>query len=300
MSAKLLIERAGPLTTIQDAGRLGFLADGISASGPMDAGAYQRAGLRAGSGAGAGIEFSMLGVSVVVSEGETVAGWDGGPFEISVNGASLGWPGWATLRTGDRLVISPGKRGNYGYLRFGGDVDVPIVLGSKATSLRAKIGGLAGQVLQAGDALDIVGEQAEQQNVAPAAEVEGPIRFVWGLHAEVFEADVREKFVTSRFRVSSMMDRMGVRLRDEAGVFAGSRILSLVSDPVVCGDIQILGDGTPIVLGRDHQPTGGYPRIGTVISADLDRFFQLRPNAEVEFAPVGPEHARALLRSGGP
>ncbi|MNL56434.1 KipI antagonist [compost metagenome] len=91
---------------------------------------------------------------------------------------------------------------------------------------------------------------------------------------------------------------MGVWLRDEAAVFAEARVLSLVSDPVVVGDIQILGDGTPIVLGRDHQPTGGYPRIGTIISADLDRFFQLRPNAELVFASVGLDHAQALLRSG--
>ncbi|RYE58053.1 MAG: hypothetical protein EOP20_06570, partial [Hyphomicrobiales bacterium] len=122
----------------------------------------------------------------------------------------------------------------------------------------------------------------------------GPV----GLHAEVFEPSLREKFVTSRFRITSMMDRMGVRLRDEAGVFADTRILSLVSDPVVVGDIQILGDGTPIVLGRDHQPTGGYPRIGTIASVDLDRFFQLRPNTEIAFSPIGLDHAQALLRSG--
>ena len=75
------------------------------------------------------------------------------------------------------------------------------------------------------------------------------------------------------------------------------RVLSLVSDAIVPGDIQILGDGTPIVLMRDHQPTGGYPRIATIISADLDRFAQLRPGAPVAFAPVTVEHAHLLLRS---
>jgi allophanate hydrolase subunit 2 len=90
---------------------------------------------------------------------------------------------------------------------------------------------------------------------------------------------------------------MGVRLADERQVFAGASILSLVSDPILPGDIQILGDGTPIVLMRDHQPTGGYPRIGTVVSADLDRFAQLRPGEPVAFAPVSVEHAQRLLRS---
>lgn len=297
MAASLVIERAGPLVTIQDAGRFGYLAHGISASGPMDAGAFRRAGLLAGSGETAGIEFSMLALDVTVAEGEAVMGWDGGVFEVSINGQRLDWPGSARLVAGDRLSISAGTGGNYGYLRFGGEIDVPSIMGSRATSMRARIGGLEGRPLRAGDRLRLVGEGASPAASTSPKRNEGPIRFVWGLHAEVFDAGLRERFVTSRFRISSMMDRMGVRLRDEAAVFAEASILSLVSDPVVVGDIQILGDGIPIVLGRDHQPTGGYPRIGTIISADLDRFFQLRPNAELVFAPVGIDHAQALLRS---
>ncbi|MBO9587863.1 biotin-dependent carboxyltransferase family protein [Devosia sp.] len=337
MAATLVIERAGPLVSIQDAGRFGYLAHGISASGPMDAGAFKRAGVLAGSGGAAGIEFSMLGLDLLVAEGEAVMGWDGGTFEVSVNGRTQSWPSSVLLAAGDRLTISAGTGGNYGYLRFGGEIDVPLVMGSRATSMRARIGGLDGRALRAGDMLGVTqhitnrraalgldpradagaaaieggndGPRVKPEgssvfgvrlgnDAAPKTVSGGPIRFVWGLHAEVFGTELREKFVTSAFRISSMMDRMGVRLRDEAAVFAEARILSLVSDPVVVGDIQILGDGTPIVLGRDHQPTGGYPRIGTIISADLDRFFQLRPNAELVFAPVGLDHAQALLRSG--
>lgn len=297
MTASLVIDRAGPLVTIQDAGRFGYLAHGISASGPMDAGAFKRAGLLAGSGETAGIEFSMLGLDLTVAEGEVMFGWDGGTFEVSINGRTQSWPGSALLAADDRLRISAATGGNYGYLRFGGEIDVPVVMGSRATSMRARIGGLEGRALRAGDRLAVIGDGEASEARAARPRVEGPIRFVWGLHAEVFSAELREKFVTSAFRISSMMDRMGVRLRDEKAVFAEARILSLVSDPVVVGDIQILGDGTPIVLGRDHQPTGGYPRIGTIISADLDRFFQLRPNAELVFAPVGTDHAQALLRS---
>ena len=79
---------------------------------------------------------------------------------------------------------------------------------------------------------------------------------------------------------------MGVKLEDAAGIFQDQRRLSLVSDAIVPGDIQILGDGTPIVLMRDHQPTGGYPRIATIVSADLDRFAQMRPGTAVIFRPV--------------
>jgi allophanate hydrolase subunit 2 len=110
---------------------------------------------------------------------------------------------------------------------------------------------------------------------------------------------VRQAFAENGFVVSMHLDRMGVRLGDPAGVFAGAPILSLVSDAIVPGDIQILGDGTPIVLMRDHQPTGGYPRIATVISADLDRFAQLRPGTQLAFAPVSLHKARQLYLARG-
>ena len=89
---------------------------------------------------------------------------------------------------------------------------------------------------------------------------------------------------------------MGVRLLDKGEVFGGESILSLISDPILPGDIQILGDGTPVVLMVDHQPTGGYPRIGTIISVDLGRFAQLRPGSPVAFVPVSVDHAQRLLR----
>src|SRR5690606_33402537 len=116
--------------------------------------------------------------------------------------------------------------------------------------------------------------------------VGGPIRCLWGLHADLFSEAVRLAFVSAPFVVSPRIDRMAVRLDDRTGVFRGVRALSLVSDAVVPGDVQILGDGTPIVLMRDHQPTGGYPRIATVLDADLDRLAQLRPGSEVRFQPV--------------
>jgi allophanate hydrolase subunit 2 len=122
----------------------------------------------------------------------------------------------------------------------------------------------------------------------------GPIRVIWGLHADGFARQVRQRFVEEPFAVSARMDRMGMRLDDRGGVFREVRVLSLVSDAIVPGDIQVLGDGTPIVLMRDHQPTGGYPRIATVVSVDIDRFAQLRPGSEVRFEPVTLAHAGRL------
>jgi biotin-dependent carboxylase-like uncharacterized protein len=295
------IERAGALATIQDAGRFGALVHGVGASGPMDRSAFQRAGRHIGASGSAGIEVSVLGITAVVEEGSIAVGWDGGDFSIMVNDSPVDWPGSALLKTGDRLTVVGGPAGNYGYLRFGGELVLPPIMGSRSTSLRVGLGGLEGRSLQAGDRIKIVAADAvAAATVEPRPVEEGPIRFIWGLHADIFSASIRDRFVTSRFRISSQMDRMGVRLRDEAGVLEQSRNLLLVSEPVVVGDIQILGDGTPIVLGRDHQTTGGYPRIGTVITADLDRFFQLRPNSEITLSPVGLDHAQALLRSVTP
>jgi 5-oxoprolinase (ATP-hydrolysing) subunit C len=297
MSAILRIERAGPLTTIQDAGRTGLLAHGISASGPMDQGAYHRAGHRAGAPNGTAIEISLGGLELTVIDGTVRLGWDGGQFAVRINGRPRPWPGAAKARQGDRISITPGPSGVYGYLRFGASVDIPAVLGSRATNLRAQLGGIEGRVLRSGDELTLSGKGLDPQEPDAAPKPEGPLRFIWGAHADRFATPLRDAFISQPFTVTSAMDRMGVCLADTGGVFAGQSLLSLVSEPVVVGDIQILGDGTPIVLMRDHQPTGGYPRIGTVISADLDRFAQLRSGSTVAFAPVTVEHAQALLRS---
>lgn len=298
MSALVRIVRAGPLATIQDAGRHGLLAHGISASGPMDQGAFRQAGALAGAGSGAGIEMSRAGLDLVIETGAVRVGWAGGAFAVRINGAALGWPGAARLSAGDLLSVTPGSAGNYGYLRFGARLDLPDVLGSLATNMRARLGGLEGRALAAGDRLRFEDEAGEPGPIATAPVEDGPIRFIRGLHWERFSPQVRSQFVGARFRVSPAMDRMGVRLADEDGVFGGQSILSLVSDPVLPGDIQILGDGTPIVLMRDHQPTGGYPRIGTIIGADLDRFAQMRPGSVLAFEPVSVDHAHRLLRSG--
>lgn len=297
MSAILSITRAGPLATVQDDGRFGMLRHGISASGPMDRKAFGEAGTLAGAGQG-GIEITMAGIELKVQSGRCLVGLAGGDFTAKRNGKTLDWPGVARLKAGDVLSVTPGRWGNYGYLRFNANLAIAPVMGSIATSSRARLGGLAGRALQVGDVIELTGKaESEPETMVPTAPQTGPIRIIWGLHADLFDARVRERFLASEFAISRHLDRMGVRLDDAAGVFAGATILSLASDAIVLGDIQILGDGTPIVLMADHQPTGGYPRIGTIVTADLNRFAQLRPGTPVAFEPVTVEHAHQLLRS---
>jgi biotin-dependent carboxylase-like uncharacterized protein len=286
----LRIIRAAPLATIQDAGRFGMLRHGVSASGPMDRGAF------AALGGGSAIEFSSGGIAFTVEGGVCRAAFGGGRFRLAVSGKKRKWPATAALNDGDVVEIVTGPEGNYGYVRFDREIDVPLVLGSRATNLVAGLGGFGGRALRPGDTITL-SDPVRLGTPDVTAGAEGPIRIAWGLHADLFTPDLRTRFLESAFTVTSRMDRMGVRLADPGDVFANTRALSLVSDAIVPGDIQILGDGTPIVLMRDHQPTGGYPRIATVISADLDRFAQLRPGAEVRFAAVTLDKARAALLS---
>lgn len=288
------IIRAGPLCTLQDAGRFRMLAHGVTASGPMDRGSFHAAGAMLAAAGSTAIEFTTAGLALEVTKPVRVA-FAGGVFAAKVNGKAKSWPGTAKLKKGDRLDITPGPAGNYGYLRFEHEIDVPPVMGSRATNLTVHLGGFDGRALQAGDELGF-GDPGQPVAPLPTPTGEGPIRVTWGLHADLFPAAVREAFVTKPFAISSKLDRMGARLDDRSGTFASVRSLSLVSDAIVAGDIQILGDGTPIVLLRDHQPTGGYPRIATVISADLDRFVQLRPGTEVRFQPVTVAKAQGVLK----
>jgi len=301
VTAALRLTRVGPAATIQDAGRFGMLQHGISASGPMDRAAFARAGRVLGDGGTSGLEFTAAGLDFCL-EGEPVAAaFDGGAFHLRVNGAARDWPAFVPLQPGDRIEITPGPAGNYGYARFDREIDVAPVLGSRATNLIAGLGGLAGRSLRAGDVIPF-GARASESTPAsvpiaqPDKDGTGPtvVRFIWGIHADLFPASTRRRFLDATFRISTRLDRMGVRLDDAGAVFAGEPILSLVSDAIVAGDVQILGDGTPIVLMRDHQPTGGYPRIATILGVDLNIVAQLRPGSALAFTPVTLQKARLV------
>jgi biotin-dependent carboxylase-like uncharacterized protein len=256
----------------------------------MDRGAFAAGGALLQQAGRTAVEFTAAGVACR-AEGPLRIGCSGGQFTLSVNGNPREWPARLGLDDGDVVEVTPGPSGNYGYLRFNREIDVPSLLGSRSTNLTVGLGGFKGRALKAGDRIAF-GEIGPGPTPVGSTIGDGPIRVLWGLHADLFDGSVRNAFATNVFAISTGLDRMGVRLTDPQQIFRTQRRLSLVSDAIVPGDIQILGDGTPIVLMRDHQPTGGYPRIATVVSADLDRFAQLRPGTEVRFRPVTLERAR--------
>ncbi|MHB1111216.1 MAG: 5-oxoprolinase subunit C family protein, partial [Devosia sp.] len=149
------ITRAGPLTTLQDAGRFGYLRHGISASGPMDRAAYNRAGTWLGAEGSTAIEFTAAGLGFVVEGGSLAAAGDGGSFALRHNDKAKDWPARLTLQHGDVVEIAPGPAGNYGYLRFDHEIEVPLLLGSRSTNLVAGLGGFDGRALRTGDRLDL-------------------------------------------------------------------------------------------------------------------------------------------------
>lgn len=297
----LTILRAGPLVTVQDLGRPGQLVHGVSASGALDRTAYRLAGTLSERECGAALEFTSAGLSFRYSGEDCIVGFAGGHFALAVNGEHRDWPSAFVLSDGDVIDVTTGPWGNYGYVRFGKEIDCVPVMGSRSTNAVVGLGGYHGRALRVGDELALVplAETGAAEANAPVSghhQIADPIRVVWSVHADLFPETVRSGFIDAEFQVTARMDRMGVRLKDMGGIFAGANILSLVSDSIVPGDIQILGDGTPIVLLRDHQPTGGYPRIATVISADLDRFAQIRPGKPVRFRPVTIAAAQAALK----
>jgi biotin-dependent carboxylase-like uncharacterized protein len=294
MSGSLHILRAGPLVTIQDRGRFGMLRHGVGESGPMDREAFAESAFGLSVAGTAAIEFTQAGVDFEVVGDDVSARFAGGDFVLAINGEKQPWPTTAKLGRGAKVTIRPGASGNYGYVRFDHEIGVPPVLGSRSTNCTVGLGGYEGRALHAGDELPLVpASEPIAEHRTRAGRDEGPIRVIWGLHADLFPAALRQRFVTEPFEISPRLDRMGVRLADLAGIFGDTRILGLVSDAVVAGDIQVLGDGSPIVLMRDHQPTGGYPRIATILSADLDRFAQMRPRSAVTFQSISPGHAYA-------
>ena len=298
MNALIEIEAAGPLTTIQDEGRKGLMRYGVPASGPMDRTAYGIAQAALGNEPGAGgIEVSLGGLVLRCVEGPVAIATAGGGFRVTVDGAPI--PSWGVtiLPTGSRLAIRAGPWGTWTYLCFAGRLLAPSWLGSCATHLRS---GLGGGTLAPGMRLSIETSSKGPPEMGPlvlpvTARPRREIRVVLGPQDHFFPLDSVERFLSEPYALTSSYDRMGVRLKGPPLQVLGP--LDMPSEAVVRGGIQVAGDGQPTVLLADHQTTGGYPKIATVASIDLDAFTQLRPHTLVRFRAVSPTQAVAFLRT---
>jgi allophanate hydrolase len=309
MTTRGLIVRAPGLhATIQDLGRPGYQRQGVAEGGAVDPRALhvgaallgQSPELAAVELVGIGGRFEAFGDAVRVA-------LTGAPFKARLDGRPVRWGTSFLVQPGAVLEIGAVEPdgGVYGYLHVGGGVDVPPVLGSRSTHLRAGFGGVEGRALRAGDRLVAgadPGGPVERTVDEPWSRPPAVVRFLWGVQATEFADDARKRFTETMFTVTPARDRMGMKLGFTGEPFVTERSLTLISDAVVLGDVQIPGDGQPIVLLADRQPTGGYPRIATVITADLPALAQLPVGATFRFRPVDDatavralaEHVRTL------
>ncbi|QGM47291.1 biotin-dependent carboxyltransferase family protein [Methylocystis heyeri] len=299
MKAALRILSAGPGATIQDAGRRGFMRFGVTPAGPMDRGAFLAAAAAAGDAHGAAIETSLGGLELTTQGGGIGLAIAGGAFDLRLDGRALPAACAIALEPGARLSIRAGKAGAWCYVAPFGRFALSPVLGSLATHSRAAIGGLDGRMLRAGDILEI-------ENLRPAPgrplAIEAPwlepararIRVLLGPQDDYFSSETIEEFLSSEWRISPRCDRMAYRL--EGPALKHLKGHDIVSDGLVFGAIQIPGDGAPLILMADRQPTGGYPKIAHVIGADLDALAQMRPGDPVMFESVSWDQAVAARR----
>lgn len=294
MSARLLIEAAGPGVTIQDEGRFGHSRYGVTPAGPMDLGAYLAATRAAG--ADCAIEVSLGGVTLRAEGATLCVAVAGGDFDIRLEGRPMPPACLLPLAEDARLVLRAGGSGAWCYVALGGTLDLAPTLGSRATHARSGVGP---KPLAAGDAVMLAAAAPPLEPLAltaPWLAASGaPIRVLLGPQADYFTPEEIEAFLSARWRIGARSDRMAYRL--EGPAIRHWRGHDIVSDGVAMGAIQIPGDGAPLALMADRQPTGGYPKIATVIGADLGRLAQLRPGEDLSFRAVDWDEAVAARRA---
>ena len=296
--AAFIVEYAGPLTSIQDAGRRNYRRYGVPASGPMDRTAFAIANAALGNAPGTtGIETTVGGLTLQCVEGAVTVASVGGGFRLLVDGAAFGSWMAATVRAGSRLEIKPGYWGSWTYLAFAGKLAAPIWLGSRATHLLSGFGGgrlATGQLIRIEEA-QVRPDRTGDIPLAVLAKPRSEIRVVLGPQERFFAPETIERFFTQPFALTGEYDRMGVRLKGPSLPITAP--LDMPSEALVRGSVQVPGHGDPIVLLADHQTTGGYPKIATIASVDQDVFAQLRSRQAVSFRAISAEHAIAAART---
>ena len=289
---EMTVIRAGLLTTVQDLGRRGHLAEGVPWGGAVDALALRVANLLVGNPEDApGLEITLTGPEL---------GFAGGAW-VAVCGARFeGVPACRPLRVepGGRLRFASRTHGCRAYLAVCGGIAVEPMLGGRGTNLGAAFGGFQGRALRQGDVVPLapalrqpLGHWHLDERLLPHYSPEPTVRVMPGAHAGEFG----QALYSARFTVTPRCDRMGMRL--EGPRLSRASGAELVSSAVAPGTVQVPPDGNPIVLLADAQTLGGYPRAAHVASVDMPLLAQLAPGDGVRFSPCTFEEAHALARA---
>ena len=297
MASSLLVVRPGLLTTIQDLGRFGYQASGVSVAGPMDAFSHRLANLLVGNDPdAAAFEVTLIGPEFDVDADTTIA-IAGAQINVTCDGLLLPIGASVAVSRGQRLRFGRLHQGARAYLAVAGGIQTPAVLGSRSTHLVSHMGGVDGRALVAGDRVPVLDSAAAPTRKATGLTLptggRARLRVLPGPQEEWFTPESFRALSSVSFRVSPRSNRMGYRL--EGPPLMRSREGEPISEPVGMGAIQVPGAGEPILLMADRQTAGGYPKIGHVISADLPLAGQLAPGDFVEFVTCTKQEAVAAL-----
>ena len=306
MTAALRVVAPGLMTTVQDLGRPGYQHLGVPVSGALDPVSLRAANLLAGNPPGMGaLEVFYQGPTLAVEADSVRVAVAGGQVPVDIlspDGGGLRRLAIcesARLLRGQALKIGALTGSAILYLAVEGGFDIPPVMGSQSTLTRGGIGGFAGRALKAGDVLPLRRPAAAEREEAmlPPLDLAPPprIRIVLGPQDDHFAPAGLETLLASTYTVSRASDRMGMRL-DGPTLEHSGKGANIISDGIAPGSIQVPGNGLPIVLLADRQTTGGYPKIATVISADLPALGRMAPGSKLSFAVVDIDTAETAAR----
>jgi len=307
MSTVFQVLSPGFLTTVQDKGRFGYRSIGMPVAGALDQYSYRVANLLVGNDQDAAcLEITFLGPTLRALDSAVIA-LTGGAFQATLNEQPL--PQWQAVevKENDIITISEAKVGARGYLAVAGGFDVPMVMGSRSTYIRGKIGGFQGRPFQAGDELEVglplreprhyIGKFIPSEYI-PKYNASGivTLRVIMGPQENCFSQKGLQDFLMSTYTVTSESDRMGCRLGGTSVEHLSKDHAQIISDGIPLGAVQIPGDGMPIIMLADAQTTGGYPKIATVCTVDLPLVSQCKPGDEVHFLEITRDEAISLLK----
>jgi antagonist of KipI len=303
--AGVVVLKPGLLTTVQDRGRWGLQASGVPVAGPMDLLSHRTANRLCGNDdSRATLEVTVIGPDLQFEE-EAVVAIAGAEFQPRLDGAAVDTRGPIEVKAGARLSLGTRARGARAYIAVAGGFDVEPVLGSRSTSLVARIGPFGGRALTAGDRLPLAAGRPRRvdeirHGLRVGRQIELPdggarLRVMWGPQDHLFTDAARDALASGRYIVTPQSNRMGYRLEGPTLAHGGSA--DILSDATPLGTLQVPGSGLPILLMADRQTAGGYPKIATVITADLPMAGQLAPGDWITFEPCDRSDAAAALRA---
>ena len=291
----------GVQTTVQDLGRFGYQQFGVPVAGAMDPRSMKLANLLLDNDPGeAVLEITIMGPQLAFDETNYVA-LTGGDLGATLDGKPMPRYQAVKVEAGQTIRFLGIRNGCRAYLAFAGGLDIPPVMGSRSTYLKAKIGGFKGRKLEAGDELsfrepkpDLDFPERRRLGIDFTPQKQYELHVILGPQDDHFTEEGIKTFCSEVYTVSAEFDRMGCRL--EGPIVEHKNGGDIISDGIAFGAIQVPSAGKPIIMAADRQTTGGYTKIATVCSADFRFLGQLKGGDKVNFVPITVEQAQNALR----